>query len=113
MPRPDAAPGFARIIRALWPDAPPMKQEHRFHPVRRWRFDIAFPSAMAAVEVHGGGWIRGGHHRQGGFIRDCEKLRAAQMAGWKVLPYTTDEIRRDPAGCVEEIKTLVQARMLR
>ncbi len=30
--------------------------EYRFHPIRRWRFDGAWPARMLAFEVEGGGW---------------------------------------------------------
>ena len=34
-------------------------QEYRFHPARRWRFDVAWPAQRIAVEVDGGQWIPG------------------------------------------------------
>ena len=30
-----------------------------FHPVRRWRFDHAWPTQMIAVEIHGGFTLAG------------------------------------------------------
>ena len=45
-------------------------REHKFHPVRRWRFDLAFLENKLAIEIEGGVWIRGRHTRGNGFTRD-------------------------------------------
>jgi len=62
--------------------------ELRFCPDRRWRFDLAWPERMLAVEVEGGTWSQGRHTRGGGYEADCEKLNAAAIAGWRVLRVT-------------------------
>lgn len=59
--------------------------EHRFHPVRRWRFDIAWTKQKVALEVEGGVWTKGRHTRGTGFIRDIEKYNTAAALGWVVL----------------------------
>lgn len=59
--------------------------EHRFHDIRKWRFDVAWPKSKVAVEIHGG-LFRFGHHSRGkGFLDDREKIGEAQKLGWKVL----------------------------
>ena len=63
-------------------------QEHRFHPVRKWRFDYAFPEIKLAIEINGGAFINGRHNRSTGAINDWLKLNAAQRLGWCVLQYT-------------------------
>lgn len=63
-------------------------QEYRFHPVRRWRFDFAWPDLMVAAEVEGGTWARGRHTRGAGFEADCEKYNTAASLGWRVLRFT-------------------------
>ena len=71
--------------------------EFRFHPIRRWRFDLAFPNKKVAVEVHGAVYV-GGHHTRGkGFEDDREKSNEAQLMGWKVLEYSTGQIRNGMA----------------
>lgn len=59
--------------------------EYRFHPTRRWRFDLAFPALRVAFERDGGVWTGGRHTRGKGYERDCEKLNEAAIAGWCVV----------------------------
>lgn len=99
MPRPrtvslvreDAAPEapavpvsrFERLLRSVGLPAP--VREHRFHPVRRWRFDYAWIESKIALEVEGGVWTGGRHTRGAGFLGDIEKYNAATVAGWRVV----------------------------
>jgi very-short-patch-repair endonuclease len=64
------------------------KLEHRFHPIRKWRFDFAWIDRKLAVEVEGATWARGRHTRGAGFEKDCEKYNTAALAGWRVLRFT-------------------------
>lgn len=66
--------------------------EHKFHPKRRWRFDLAWPDVKIAVERQGGTWTRGRHVRPEGYAKDCEKLNEAQLMGWIVIWVTADQI---------------------
>jgi len=65
-------------------------KEYKFHPVRRWRFDFAWPDKKVAIEVEGGVYMRGRHVRPKGFIGDCEKYNMALLMGWKVLRAPVD-----------------------
>lgn len=67
-------------------------QEVRFDPVRKWRFDFAWPAHKVAVEVEGGGYVNGRHNRGGGFEADCEKYNAAALLGWIVLRVTPRQV---------------------
>ena len=62
--------------------------EHRFHPVRKWRFDFAWLDKSIAVEIEGGTWSRGRHTRGSGFELDCEKYNEAAAIGWTVFRFT-------------------------
>jgi len=67
--------------------------EHKFHPVRRWRFDYAIPEIKLAVEYNGhGGFVKaGGVSRHGsiiGMTLDADKMNAAIGQGWRVLTFT-------------------------
>lgn len=68
-------------------------REARFHHVRQWRFDFAWPARRLAVEVEGGEWVRGRHQRPKGFAKDTEKYNAAVALGWRVLRFTGGQVR--------------------
>lgn len=72
-------------------------REHKFHPVRKWRFDFAFPDRMAAVEIEGGAWTGGRHTRGSGFIADMEKYNEAAALGWFVFRFDGDAVKRGDA----------------
>ena len=67
--------------------------EVRFHPTRRWRFDIAWPTKMIALEIDGGIFIQGRHSRGAGILKDMEKKNAASALGWRVFLATPDTVR--------------------
>jgi very-short-patch-repair endonuclease len=74
-----------------WPEP---RTEHRFHPVRMWRFDYAWPSRMLALEIEGVVPGKGGRHqRVAGYEKDCEKYNEAQLWGWKVLRFTQRQVK--------------------
>lgn len=63
--------------------------EHRFHPTRKFRFDIAIPDMKLAIEYEGMMQTSKSRHTTiGGFTNDCTKYNLAQLLGWKVLRYT-------------------------
>lgn len=72
---------------------PPPVAEHRFHPVRRWKFDYAWPAQMVALEREGVVYshVKGDHRLGGrhvsatGFKADLEKYGTAFSLGWRVL----------------------------
>ena len=59
--------------------------EHRFDPVRKWRFDVAFPVYRVALEIQGGLFVQGRHSRGAALLKEHEKLNAAAAADWVVL----------------------------
>ena len=69
------------------------RREYRFHAIRDWRFDVAWPHLQFAIEIEG---IRRKkedatrHQRAKGFEEDCEKYEAALLDGWMVyrIPQT-------------------------
>ena len=73
------------------------EREWKFHATRRWRFDFAWPEHFLAVEVEGATWSGGRHTRGSGFAKDAEKYNAAALAGWRVLRFTADMIRKGDA----------------
>jgi very-short-patch-repair endonuclease len=74
------------------PSYGPVEAEFKFHPTRKWRFDVAIPQARLAFEIDGGVWARGRHTRGKGFVGDMEKLNAAQAMGWRVFRFTPQQV---------------------
>lgn len=106
--------GFFRLWEAASADFPQPEREFRFHPVRRWRFDFAWPAYRLAVEIDGGIFVNGRHGRGLQFSADCEKLNAAVLLGWRVLRYTTIDMRQRPVQVIEEVQgVLREGRRLR
>ena len=83
--------------------------EFRFHPVRRWRFDYAWPDAKVALEVEGGIWTGGRHTRGAGFVADLEKYNTATALGWRVLRTTPKGLRStETLGDLKQVLALAQ-----
>lgn len=104
------------------------QREYQFHPTRRWRFDFADPQAKIAVECEGGvygfkcpkcggtgaggqckscrgtGKAFGRHSRATGLENDAEKYNRAAIMGWRVLRFTTRQLKQQPLQCVELIQ---------
>lgn len=56
-----------------------------FHPVRKWRFDFAWPEFHVSLECEGAIWTNGGHSRGSGKRNDHEKFTNAAILGWRIL----------------------------
>ena len=67
------------------------KTEYKFLHDRRFRFDIAIPNKMIAIEFEGGIYSGGRHTRGKGYSNDAKKYNLATRHGWKLLRYTTDD----------------------
>lgn len=91
-------------------DALAPEYEHSFHPSRRWRFDVAWPTLKIAVELEGGIFGRGRHTRGSGYSADCDKYNAAQRLGWDVYRYTTLHFN-DPSHVIQEILEIIAERI--
>ena len=85
-------------------------QEHKFHPVRRWRFDFAWIDEMVAVECDGGQWRAGGGRHN--TDADREKINTAAFMGWTVFRFSGTQLKNDPLGCVSIVeKTIFNKRI--
>ncbi len=73
--------------------------EFRFHLVRRWRFDYAWPNRLLACEIDGGLWLPGGgrHNRPVTMIKDNEKMNEAALLGWRILKFTPQQFKNGEA----------------
>jgi very-short-patch-repair endonuclease len=88
-------------------DIPQPERNFKFLPERKLELDFAWVDLKIAVEVQGSTWRKGGHNTGAGLKRDYEKLNLAQMCGWVVLQYGTDEVNsgqaaKETAAFVEE-----------
>lgn len=75
--------------------------------MRRWPLDFAWPEHRIAVELHGGVRKIGRHQRPDGFINDCQKRNALELLGWRLLEFTDVCLRKNPAGCIEQLQELL------
>ena len=95
----------------LWGTRQPAPtREYKFHPIRKWRFDLAWPDIKLAVELHGAVFAAGRHTRGMGITGDAEKMNSAIFLGWDVLVYTSLDIQRKPVQVVEEVANFLSAR---
>lgn len=76
---------------------PVPEREFRFHPVRKWRVDFAYPIHNIAIEVEGATWTNGRHTRGSGFEKDCEKYNELALAGYLLLRVTGGMIKSGTA----------------
>ena len=91
-------------------DQPEPTSEMKFAPYRRFKFDWAFTAHKLAVEVDGGNHMvrenaRGEMVPVGQHVgkSEREKMNLAAMMGWRVMHFTPQDLKRDPAGCVEQV----------
>lgn len=99
---------FALLWRAI--GGKPFVTEHRFDPERRWRFDVAWPDERVAVELEGGTWLSGRHTQAQGFQGDCDKYNRAVELGWRVLRYTTNDVRQRSAEMLDQVTRVLNQR---
>jgi len=67
--------------------------EHKFHPVRHWRFDYALPDLGIAIEYEGLYSKKSRHTSIKGFREDCRKYNEAALLGWVVIRVTNDMLK--------------------
>lgn len=76
--------------------------EYKFHPTRRWRFDLSYVDSMLAFEIEGGTWSGGRHTTGAGFHGDCIKYNEAALMGWRVFRFDSKMVADGTA--IETIK---------
>lgn len=83
---------------------PPPALEYQFVSFRDWKFDLAWPELLVAVEIQGGSFggkpcpvckrRPGGRHNSGPAMRDeFEKLAHAAIRGWSVIPLMPEQVK--------------------
>jgi very-short-patch-repair endonuclease len=112
MPRRALLPGireriYTDIVTQMGLPAP--EQEVRFHPKRKWRFDLAWSQAKVAVEIEGGIYTGGRHTRPKGYLSDMEKYNSAAILGWVVIRVVPRQLLQ--ASHLQQIRTVVLSRL--
>lgn len=97
---------FDLQARALKLPAP--TREFRFHLVRRWRIDFAWPELQLAVEIEGGIWTRGRHTRGAGVRADMEKYNALASMGWTLLRFDGGAVKSGAA--IKQVEQFISER---
>lgn len=90
-------------VRAL--KLPATTREHKFHPVRKWRIDFAWPGRKLAVEIEGGIWAQGRHTRGAGVRADMEKYNALASLGWTLLRF--DGFAVTSGAAIQQVKQIL------
>lgn len=87
-PRPKGLIAIENVLRAA---GIPFINEYVFSAARKFRFDVAVPQMMLAIEYEGiftKDQSKNGHTGVKHYIKDCTKYNLAVVEGWKVLRYT-------------------------
>lgn len=96
---------FMYAVRVLSPRLKNYDREYKFHPMRKWRFDFAYPEKKVAVEIDGIIWQAGGGRHN--TDKDRDKINNAVAMGWRVLRFSGSQIKNDPGECISLLsKTL-------
>ena len=85
--------GEATLAQHLKAHGVSFEQEFKFHPDRKWRADFHIVGHKLLVEVEGGIWSGGRHTRGKGYIGDMEKYNAAVGMGYRVLRFSTEQVK--------------------
>ncbi len=99
--------GFLRLWLTMYPDMPQPRREYYFDKPRMWRLDFAWLKVMVTVEIEGGMFKGNAHQRGVQYTDNCRKYNAAVMRGWRLLRYTTLDLRERPLQVVEEVALLI------
>ena len=81
------------------------EREFKFHPKRKWRADFHLVEKMILVEVEGGIWSGGRHTRGKGYLGDMEKYNAATVMGYRVIRFSTEQVKSGLA--IQQIEKMV------
>lgn len=74
-------------------------------PVGPYRADLAIPYAKIAIEADGADY----HQDKS---RDKKRDSYFKSQGWRVLRFTGSQIYRDPEGCAETVKQVLESKII-
>ena len=91
------------------------EREYKFHPQRKWRFDVALIAGefRLGIEIQGGLWsgvadAKRAHAMPLNIMRDYEKHNAAVVLGWKVLYFVPEQIARPDGTWVNDGLSVIE-----
>jgi len=73
---------------------PPPTPQFKFHPHRKYKFDLAYPQQKIAIEIEGATYTIGRHQQPTGFTQDCLKYNLATLLGWSIFRVTPTLIKK-------------------
>jgi len=95
---------LVEIIRHAGLPTPDLQNRLPFRSTVRGRVDMAYPEHRLIVEADGKRW----HARERDFISDRRRDNLAQLAGWRVLRFTWQDVTEDPASVVRVLRTALR-----
>jgi very-short-patch-repair endonuclease len=93
-----------REIHRRWPEDAKYEFANAV-PQRRFRIDIAFPSARLAIELDG--WQFHAKFK-GDFTRHTARQNLLVKHGWRVLRFTAGQVRTEMSSCIEMIASTLE-----
>lgn len=90
---PKVPEGLQHIINVLTFHKIPFIHEYKFHPDRKFRFDVAILHLKIGCEYEGLMSRKSRHTTVTGYSKDASKYNLAQSMGWKVMRYTALNFR--------------------
>lgn len=100
-----ASEGEATLVQHLKTYNIEFQTEFKFNPERKWRADFHLVGKMILIEVEGGIWSNGRHTRGKGYLGDMEKYNSAQVLGYSVYRYSTEQVKSGKA--IDDIRRLI------
>nr|WP_216076880.1 endonuclease domain-containing protein [Acinetobacter defluvii] len=97
--------GEATLVQHLKTYNIEFQTEFKFNPERKWRADFYIVGSNMLIEVEGGIWSNGRHTRAQGYLGDMEKYNSAQVLGYSVYRYSTEQVKSGKA--IDEIRRLI------
>jgi very-short-patch-repair endonuclease len=98
---------FLDALKAHGLDLLPVVSQYEFAaPMRKFRFDYAWPLRLVALECDGGQHAPGGGRHN--TDEDRFKLNLAAALGWRVLRFSGAQLRTEPAACIALLRRALE-----
>lgn len=93
----------------LAPDLPmPTTQYNPGVPGKKFKCDFCWPDYHLIVEIQGGVFNGGRHGRGAGISNDYQRHNLISIQGWRMLYFTPDVLKRDPAKCIAQVRAIIE-----